>query len=153
MNAWHAERVEGCGCPVDTSKHRRCLEAPTEPAGETKSFCPCQNKKTPSRCLFCFGKTIVFTEARACRASSPKRTRWVMKRGEDGAAVKICRRSKPKQILGTARGHSLTFCPCQNEKDTFCFFSEAIQSYSSHSQENEIQLCFLSFAGVLKYKN
>ena len=38
----HAERVEGCGSPVETSKHRRCLEAPTEPAGETKSFCPCQ---------------------------------------------------------------------------------------------------------------
>ena len=40
----------------------------------------------------------------ACRASSPKRCRWQMKRGEDGAAVKICRRSKPRQILGTARG-------------------------------------------------
>ena len=36
----HAERVEGCGSPVETSKHRRCLEAPTEPAGEKKSFCP-----------------------------------------------------------------------------------------------------------------
>ena len=40
----HAERVEGCGSPVETSKHRRCLEAPTEPAGEKKSFCPCQKK-------------------------------------------------------------------------------------------------------------
>ena len=41
MNRRHAERVEGCGSPVETSKHRRCLEAPTEPVGETKSFCPC----------------------------------------------------------------------------------------------------------------
>ena len=40
----HAERVEGCGSPVETSKHRRCLEAPTEPAGEKKSFCPCQKE-------------------------------------------------------------------------------------------------------------
>ena len=36
----HAERVEGCGSPVETSA--RSAEAPTEPAGETKSFCPCQ---------------------------------------------------------------------------------------------------------------
>ena len=49
----HAERVEGCGSPVETSA--RSAEAPTEPAGETKSFCPCQN----------------LSEARACRASSP----------------------------------------------------------------------------------
>ena len=34
-----AERVEGCGSPVETSA--RSAEAPTEPAGETKSFCPC----------------------------------------------------------------------------------------------------------------
>ena len=40
----HAERVEGCGSPVETSKPRRCLEAPTEPAGEKKSFCPCQKE-------------------------------------------------------------------------------------------------------------
>ena len=40
----HAERVEGCGSPVETSKHRRCLEAPTEPAGEKKSFRPCQKE-------------------------------------------------------------------------------------------------------------
>ena len=39
LNSRHTERVEGCGSPVETSKHRRCLEAPTEPAGETKSFC------------------------------------------------------------------------------------------------------------------
>ena len=43
----HAERAEGCGSPVETSKHLRCLEAPTEPAGETKSFCPCQKEKAP----------------------------------------------------------------------------------------------------------
>ena len=36
-------------------------------------------------------------------ASSPKRSQCEMKRGEDGAAVKICSRSKAKQILGTAR--------------------------------------------------
>ena len=45
-----------------------------------------------------------------------ERCRWQMQRGEDGAAVKICRRYKPKQILGTARGHSLTFCPCETKK-------------------------------------
>ncbi len=39
----HAERVEGCGSPVETSA--RSAEAPTEPAGETKSFCPCQKEK------------------------------------------------------------------------------------------------------------
>ena len=38
----HAERVEGCGSPVETSA--RSAEAPTEPAGETKSFCPCQKE-------------------------------------------------------------------------------------------------------------
>ncbi|MBQ6932051.1 MAG: hypothetical protein IJN38_07980, partial [Clostridia bacterium] len=31
----------------------------------------------------------------ACRASSPKRRLWRIKQGEDGAAVKIHRRSKP----------------------------------------------------------
>ena len=68
-----------------------------------------------SRCfLFFVCVNRLKCSARACRASSPKRTRWVMKRGEDGAAVKICRRYKPKQILGTARGHSLTFCPLKN---------------------------------------
>ena len=41
-----AERVEGCGCPVDTSKHRRCLEAPTEPAGENKSLKPLPKRET-----------------------------------------------------------------------------------------------------------
>ena len=46
----HAERVEGCGSPVETSA--RSAEAPTEPAGETKSFCPCQNKKTPAGVFF-----------------------------------------------------------------------------------------------------
>ena len=33
----HVERVVGCGSPVETSKRRRCLEAPTEPAGENES--------------------------------------------------------------------------------------------------------------------
>ena len=42
MNTRHAERVEGCGSPVETSA--RSAEAPTEPAGETKSFCPCQKE-------------------------------------------------------------------------------------------------------------
>ena len=36
---------QGCGCPVDTSEYRRYSEAPTEPAGETQSFCPCHIKK------------------------------------------------------------------------------------------------------------
>ena len=34
---------KGCGCPVDTSEPFGS-EAPTEPAGETKSFCPCQKE-------------------------------------------------------------------------------------------------------------
>ena len=42
LNTRHAERVEGCGSPVETSA--RSAEAPTEPAGETKSFCPCQKE-------------------------------------------------------------------------------------------------------------
>ena len=36
----HAERVEGCGSPVETFKHRRCLEAPTEPTGEKEVLLP-----------------------------------------------------------------------------------------------------------------
>lgn len=35
---------EGCGSPVATSECQRHSEAPTEPAGETKSFCPCQKE-------------------------------------------------------------------------------------------------------------
>ena len=50
------------------------------------------------------GRRNLIPRHEACRASSPTRYRWQMKRGENGAAVKICRRSKPKQILGTARG-------------------------------------------------
>ncbi len=34
------------------------------------------------------------------QASSPKRVRWTMQRGEDGAAVEIVRRSKPKNDFG-----------------------------------------------------
>ena len=34
----------------------------------------------------------------------PKRRRWRVQRGGDGAAVEIVRRSKPKTISGTARG-------------------------------------------------
>lgn len=37
-------RAEGCGSPVETSEYRRYSEALTEPAGETKSFCPCHLK-------------------------------------------------------------------------------------------------------------
>ncbi len=40
LNPRHAERTEGCGSPVETSEYRRYSEAPTEPAGEKKSFCP-----------------------------------------------------------------------------------------------------------------
>ena len=36
-------------------------------------------------------------------ASSPKRSRREIQRGEDGAAVKILQRPKLKRILGTAR--------------------------------------------------
>lgn len=43
-NPRHAERVVGCGSPVETSEYRRYSEAPTEPAGENKSFCPCHTK-------------------------------------------------------------------------------------------------------------
>ena len=85
----------------------------------------------------------------ACRASSPKRTRWVMKRGEDGAAVKICRRSKPKQILGTARGHSQVLLPLQNRKAPTRYFfalqnilncfsiNDKIKSYDALKEEIE----------------
>ena len=63
MKTRHSESVEGCGSPVETSAYKVCrstdragrreagllwrplhtkyAEAPTEPAGETKSFCPC----------------------------------------------------------------------------------------------------------------
>ena len=54
LNTRQAERVEGCGALVETSKHRRCLEAPTEPVGETKSFCPCQSPKGDSLWGFTF---------------------------------------------------------------------------------------------------
>ncbi|MGN0523666.1 MAG: hypothetical protein ACI4IG_05270, partial [Eubacterium sp.] len=90
---------------------------------------PLPKQKDTFTVSFLFWQDIIFTEARACRASSPKRTRWVMKRGEDGAAVKICRRSKPKQILGTARGHSLTFCPFST-CPIFCKKSNNFNPYS-----------------------
>ena len=55
--------------------------------------------------VFCCSKRFVPSEARgACRASPPKRRRWRIQRGGDGAAVKIACRSKAKAILGTARG-------------------------------------------------
>ena len=37
------------------------------------------------------------------QASSPKRVLWTKKRGEDGAAVKIARRSKPKSNFGNRK--------------------------------------------------
>ena len=71
-----------------------------------KSFCPCQ-KQGIAFAIPCFllCKRVVLSEARgACRASPPKRRRWRIQRGGDGAAVKIACRSKAKAILGTARG-------------------------------------------------
>ena len=56
MKTRHAERVEGCGSPVETSA--RSAEAPTEPAGETKSFCPCQ--KNSHRFGDCFLDMVNF---------------------------------------------------------------------------------------------
>ncbi|HCK86759.1 MAG TPA: hypothetical protein DHW68_06935 [Ruminococcaceae bacterium] len=57
MNTRHAERVEGCGSPVETSA--RSAEAPTEPAGETKSFCPCHEKSTCiCKCFFQRNKSL-----------------------------------------------------------------------------------------------
>ena len=38
LNSRHAEHVVGCGSPVEISEYRRYSEAPTEPAGENKSF-------------------------------------------------------------------------------------------------------------------
>ena len=39
-------------------------------------------------------------QARLLWALSPKRVLWTMRRGENGAAVKIARRSKPKSDFG-----------------------------------------------------
>ena len=51
--------------------------------------------------------SLLFEEtARSClsrKTSLPKRRRWRMKRGEDGAAVGIARRSKPKSDFGNRK--------------------------------------------------
>ena len=46
---------------------------------------------------------------RAGGASSPKRARWAMKRGEDGVAVKVSRRSKAQRNFGNRKRELL--CP------------------------------------------
>ena len=48
-------------------------------------------------------KLIKYADVAELAASSPKRSRWEIQRGEDGAAVKILQRPKLKRILGTAR--------------------------------------------------
>ena len=48
-------------------------------------------------------------------ASSLKRRRWRMKRGEDGAAVKIARRPKPKKRFWEPQ-ETLTFVDCDKSK-------------------------------------
>lgn len=55
---------------------------------------PAYNKKTA-----CYQTVFIFYFARR-GASSPKRHLWWMKRGEDGAVVKITRLSKPKSDFG-----------------------------------------------------
>ncbi|MBQ7597253.1 MAG: hypothetical protein IJU56_01575, partial [Clostridia bacterium] len=65
-----------------------------------------KRKKRLRGAFFFFTGKITVPEARACRASPPKRRRWRMQRGGDGAAVEIARRSKAQAISGTARGQA-----------------------------------------------
>ena len=102
MNTRHAERVEGCGSPVETSA--RSAEAPTEPAGETKSFCPCQNKKTPAGVfLFWFGLNNL-------------NTRHAERVEGCGSPVETSARSA--EAPTEPAGETKSFCPCQKETVT-----------------------------------
>ena len=97
MNTRHAERVEGCGSPVETSA--RSAEAPTEPAGETKSFCPCQNKKTPAGVfLFWLGLNNL-------------NTRHAERVEGCGSPVETSARSA--EAPTEPAGETKSFCPCQ----------------------------------------
>ena len=51
-------------------------------------------------------KIGTYADVAELAASSSMRSLWEMKRDEDGTAVKISRRSKPNEILGTASGHA-----------------------------------------------
>ena len=102
MNTRHAERVEGCGSPVETSA--RSVEAPTEPAGETKSFCPCQNKKTPAGVfLFWLGLNNL-------------NTRHAERVEGCGSPVETSARSA--EAPTEPAGETKSFCPCQKETVT-----------------------------------
>ena len=102
MNTRHAERVEGCGSPVETSA--RSAEAPTEPAGETKSFCPCQNKKTPAGVfLFWLGLNNL-------------NTRHAERVEGCGSPVETSARSA--EAPTEPAGETKSFCPCQKETVT-----------------------------------
>ena len=59
-------------------------------------------------------------------ATTPKRRRWRMQRGGDGAAVEIARRSKAQAISGTARGQASPSASAKKEKapsGAFFFFT------------------------------
>jgi len=64
----------------------------------------------PQKPIGLFGVPFIFRRTKsvllltfATIASSPKRRQWRMKRGEDGAAVKIARRSKPISDFGNRK--------------------------------------------------
>jgi len=64
----------------------------------------------PKKPIGLFGGPFIFRRTKKGRfayfaaiASSPKRRQWRMKRGEDGAAVKIARRSKPISDFGNRK--------------------------------------------------
>ena len=94
-------RVSG-GHLCRRQKHRPSRQVRPSPSAPAKA------KKTPSGCLFALARHNLYRGTRVPGIVAEAHP-WVMKRGEDGAAVKICRRSKPKQILGTARGHNPSF--------------------------------------------
>ena len=99
LNTRHAERVEGCGSPVETSA--RSAEAPTEPAGETKSFCPCQKETV----------TVLVTVSFLLDKTCPRHARAGLRRRALPVADSARRGWRSGQnmayhrhILGTARG-------------------------------------------------
>ncbi|MBO5937193.1 MAG: hypothetical protein J6Q79_06215 [Clostridia bacterium] len=52
--------------------------------------------------------------SKACGASSPKRRLWRIKQGDDGAAVKIARRSKPVSNFGNRKRKRAKPCHKKN---------------------------------------
>ena len=108
--------------------HTKYAEAPTEPAGETKSFCPCQKETVTVLVTVSFFVRQNLSEARACRASSPSAA------GGRCSEARMAQRSKygvtPPYFGHRKRGCEATSSPFvylrQSYRDNHCFCFTAI---------------------------